>query len=356
MSSTVSLRVSSETSGSTYRMPGEWEEHESTWLAWPHEESDWPGKFNKIEDVYIEILKELTKSEKVDLVLKDEALASRAKKKLDDSDIENYQIHIIDNDRSWLRDSAPTCVYDKDKNPLWLNWKFNAWSKYDNFSKDTLLNEKVVRASKLNSLIAEHKGARVVLEGGAIDSDGQGTLLVTEECLISPTQERNPGFKKEDYEKVFKKYLGVEKTIWLGKGVAGDDTHGHIDGVCRFVAPAKVVLCGPRKRDESYREVFEDNLRRIKAQKDAKGREIEVIEIPLPQEIKDDGDILPASYTNFLIANKVVLIPIFKDPVDKQVLDIFKNLFPNRKIVGVDCRDFILGLGAIHCITQSQFR
>ena len=199
---------------------------------------------------------------------------------------------------------------------------------------------------------AGHNGKRVILEGGAIDSNGQGTLLVTEECLISKTQERNIGFKKEDYEEVFRKYLGIEKTIWLGKGVAGDDTHGHIDGVCRFVAPKKVVLCGPGEGRESYRGVFEDNVARIKKV----DQEIEIIEVPLPKEIKHEADILPASYANFLIANKVVLIPTFKDPADDKVLEIFKNLFPQRKIVGINCRDFILGLGAIHCITQPQFK
>ncbi len=336
----------------TYRMPAEWEKQDSIWMAWPHEESDWPGKFNLIPDVYLQILKELSPTQKVNLVLKDEDLATSVEGILKKANINNYQVHIIDNDRSWLRDSAPTCVYDSNEKPSWVNWKFNAWSKYENFSKDSLLNEKVVEASGLSSINAEHNAKRVVLEGGAIDSNGQGALLVTEECLISPTQERNISFKKEDYEEVFKNYLGIKKTIWLGKGVAGDDTHGHIDGVCRFVGEKKVVLCGPREGGESYRDTFEDNVARIKKA----DSEIEIIKIPLPQEIKHEGDILPASYANFLIANKVVLIPIFKDSADAEVLEIFKSLFPNRKIVGINCRDFILGLGAIHCITQPQFK
>ena len=335
-------------------MPAEWEPHESTWLAWPHQESDWPGKIELIPDVYLEIIKELSLSEKVNLVCKDPELASQAKQKL--NGVSNYQIHIIDNDRSWLRDSAPTCVYDSDGKPQWVCWKFNAWSKYDNFGKDQFVANILAQISGLKEIRARYNNNDVVLEGGAIDSDGCATLLVTEECLLSQEQQRNSGFSKQDYEKVFKQYLGVKKTIWLGKGVAGDDTHGHIDGVCRFVAPGKVVLCGPRAGDDSYKEIFEDNVRRIKAEKDALGREIEIIEIPLPQEITHQGDVLPASYANFLIANKVVLIPIFQDPADEEVLGIFKSLFPNRKIVGINCKDFILGLGAIHCIAQPQFK
>ena len=338
-----------------FRMPAEWELHDSTWLAWPHEKSDWPGRFDVIPAVYVEILKALTESEKVNLIVKNVNQLLEAKDLLDRAEVGNYQFHIIENDRCWMRDSAPTCVYTLEGNTQWVSWKFNAWSKYNNFGKDQFVASKVAAISEIEEIKAEDSGKPVVLEGGAIDADGEGTLLVTEECLMSEEQQRNPGFKKEDYERVFARYLGTRKTIWLGQGIPGDDTHGHIDGVCRFVAPHKVVLCGPRRSEDSYRKVFEDNLKRLSEAKDAHNRSIEVVEIPLPDEIIHDGYVLPASYANFLIANTAVLVPIFKDNCDEEVLEIFAGLFPGRKIVGINCRDFILGLGAIHCITQPQF-
>lgn len=340
-----------------FRMPAEWELHESTWLAWPHEPSDWPGRFEVIPAVYVELLKAITASEKVNLVLKNESMAAEAKSLLDRAEVDNYKIHLIDNDRCWMRDSAPTCVYTVDRKPHWISWKFNAWSRYDNFGKDQYVAAEVAKISGLaeTKAVDSKTGNPVVLEGGAIDSDGEGTLLVTEECLMSSEQQRNSGFEKQDYERVFAEYLGTKTCIWLGQGIPGDDTHGHIDGVCRFVAPGKVVLCGPRRGDSSYKKIFEDNVKRLSAVKDAKGRTLEIVEIPLPSELRYDGYVLPASYANFLIGNKAVFIPIFQDACDEEVLNIFAELFPGRKIVGINCKDFILGLGAIHCITQPQF-
>lgn len=336
-------------------MPAEWEPHDSTWLAWPHEKSDWPGRFDVIPAVYVEVLKALTESEKVNLLVKDEQQAAEAKELLDLNEVDNYQFHVVDNDRCWLRDSAPTCVFTKAGNAQWISWKFNAWSKYNNFGKDQYVASAVAAISGLEETKALDSNKHVVLEGGAIDSDGEGTLLVTEECLMSEEQQRNSGYSKEDYQRVFAEYLGTKVCIWLGKGIPGDDTHGHIDGVCRFVGPGKVVLCGPRKGDDSYRRVFEDNLSRLLNIKDARGRSLEVIEIPLPSELLHDGGVLPASYANFLIANSSVLVPVFEDPCDQEVLATFSELFPGRKIVGINCKDFILGLGAIHCISQPQF-
>jgi len=341
------------------RMPAEWEAHEATWLAWPHERSDWPDVFPKIKNVYFQTIEILAQNEKVELICASSQIELEARAflaKLPPSLNSNINFHIIENDRSWLRDSAPTSVINSENQISWVRWAFNAWAKYDNFSKDAELAKHVIEASKLPSLNAcKREDELTVLEGGAIDSDGRGTLLVTEECLLSSTQARNPDLSKEDYEIIFKKYLGIKKCIWLGRGIAGDDTHGHIDGICRFVSESKVVLCEPRDGDQEYIRVYEDNVGRLEKNVDALGRKIEVINIPLPKNRFHGEQVLPASYANFYIANKVVLVPTFNDPNDKKVLGIFSELFPERKVLGVDSSDLIVGMGALHCITQPQF-
>jgi agmatine deiminase len=341
------------------RMPAEWEQHEATWLAWPHQESDWLDSFPKIKFVYCEIVKSLCLGERVEILCDNDALKEQAAQCLSDAGIseQSYRLHLVKNDRGWLRDSAPTSVISLSGSVSWVAWKFNAWARYEDYAFDALVPNAVAEISGLpiKPGLQPESGKQVVLEGGAIDSDGQGTLLATEECLLSSVQQRNPGFSKQDYQTVFSEYLGVKKCIWLNKGVPGDDTHGHIDGICRFVDKGKVLLCTPRNGDQELTAIYDENKKRLLKSTDALGKPIEVIDLPLPREIYYQDQLLPASYANFYIANNIVLVPVFKDANDEPALRIFENLYPEREIVDIDCSDLIVGMGALHCITQPQF-
>jgi agmatine deiminase len=336
------------------RMPAEWEAHEATWLAWPHEKTDWLTAFPKVKEAYLGIVKTLSAHERVEILCSNSRVYEEAMDCL--SGISNFRLHLVENDRCWLRDSGPTSVMTDAGEVSWIRWGFNAWAKYENYSKDSEVAEAIINISELEHLDGvDEQGALVTLEGGAIDSDGQGTLLLTEECLLSSVQQRNHHLDRAGYERVFREHLGIESCIWLGCGVPGDDTHGHIDGVCRFVAPGRVVLCAPGKGRPDYVDVYQDNLRRLKQSRNAQGVVLEVIDIPLPEKLYYEDQLLPASYANFYIANNVVLVPVFDDPNDDQALSIFNSLFPDREVVGIYCGDLIVGMGAIHCITQPQF-
>ncbi len=339
-------------------MPAEWEEHEATWIAWPHEESDWPNKFSTVSWVYTEIVRVLTISERVEILCDNDRILKEAKEALALTKIDPklYHLHLVPNDRSWLRDSLPTAVKDSSGKTKWVCWNFNAWAKYNNFSKDSKIKKIIGEISKLELIEAlnPENGQSITLEGGSIETDGQGTLLTTEECLLSKVQERNPGLTREGYEKIFKKYLGIKKTIWLGEGCAGDDTHGHIDDIARFVAPGKVVLaCEDDPKDENFKS-SQENFKRLENATDAAGKKLEVIKLPLPRAIWFGEERLPASYANFYIANKVVLVPTFNDPLDLVALNILSNLFPTRKVIGIHAVDLVLGQGTLHCLSQQQ--
>jgi len=231
---------------------------------------------------------------------------------------------------------------------------FNAWAKYSNHKKDAVVVAKANQRLKRKIFLPEHKGRRVVLEGGSIDVNGRGTLLTTEECLLSKTQERNPGFTRADYEEVFRNYLGVTNVLWLGKGIAGDDTHGHVDDLTRFVNATTVVTIVEEDRGDANYEAVQDNLARLKKMKDQDGNALQVETLPMPEPVYFDGQRLPASYANFYIANKLVLLPTFNDVNDRVALNTLARLFPEREVVGVHCRDLVLGLGTLHCITQQE--
>lgn len=343
---------------SNLRMPAEWEEHEATWIAWPHEVSDWPGKLPSITWVYTEIVRALTISERVEILCDNDKILEAAKENLDLTKVDpkNYRLHLAPNDRSWLRDSLPTAVKDSLGITKWVCWNFNGWAKYNNFSKDDQLKKIVGGISnlELTTPVRPDNDEIVTLEGGSIETDGEGTLLTTEECLLSTIQERNPGLSRKGYESIFEKYLGIQKTIWLGEGCAGDDTHGHIDDIARFVAPGKIVLsCEDNSTDENFKS-SQENLKRLENSSDAQGRKIEVIKLPLPRAIWFGEDRLPASYANFYIGNKVVLLPTFNDEMDKFALNIISSLFPTRKVIGIHAVDLVLGQGTLHCLSQQQ--
>jgi agmatine deiminase len=339
-----------------HRFPAEWSRHEATWIAWPHHEPDWPGKLAPIPWVYAEIARVLHEHERVEIVCHSEAVRDVAAEHLRAHHVEsNFRLHIVPNDRVWLRDSGPTGVIDDKGAVSLVNWRFNAWAKYDNYSQDEKMGGAVAGISGKSRIVPVRpdNGERVVLEGGAIETNGEGTLLVTEECLLSPVQERNPGLTREGYEEVFKKYLGIRHTIWLGEGCVGDDTHGHIDDIARFVNPTTIVLAHEEDpADENHRRSA-DNLDRLELAGGDRGV-LRIVKLPYPRPVMMDGQRLPASYANFYIANGVVLVPTFNDPNDRKALNVLAELFPDRRVVGIHAVDLVWGLGTLHCLTQQQ--
>ncbi|MEZ5691558.1 MAG: agmatine deiminase family protein [Rickettsiales bacterium] len=344
-----------------YLMPAEWEKHNATLLAWPHNRADWPDKFSPIIWVYGEIIRYLTRNERVVLLLRSEKDKQQAVDVCERCGIDASMIdfYIIPTNRVWVRDSGTIMVrsWDKsgksvDKNLVGLDFRFNAWAKYPNYRLDDKIPSLLSSEMGFQTVRPEHKGRRVVLEGGSIDVNGCGSMLTTEECLLSKIQERNPSFGRKDYEEVFAKYLGVSNIIWLKKGIVGDDTHGHVDDISRFVnADTVVTVVEKNKNDDNY-QLLKDNLKILQKSRDQDGKQINVIEIPMPAPVVFEGQRLPASYANFLIANDLVLVPTFNDPADRIALSIISEIFPKREIVGIHAVDLVWGLGTIHCMSQ----
>ncbi|HET9743416.1 MAG TPA: agmatine deiminase family protein [Terriglobales bacterium] len=339
----------------------EWEPHAATWIAWPHNRNDWPGKFAPIPWIYADIVRQLTRGEHVCIVVNDAVHQKAAERTLKQAHVplDQVEFHRWKTDRVWTRDSGPIFVRDRRSSKLIaMHWQFNGWAKYPNYKNDeklpTLIAKKLGTGSCQPTVEVDGKQRRIVLEGGSIDSNGRGTLLTTEECLLSDVQERNPGMDRESVEEAFAQYLGIRKTIWLDKGIAGDDTHGHVDDIARFVAPDTVVAAVERNTSDPNHAPLEENLRRLRRSTDQDGKPLKIIELPLPSPVWFRGQRLPASYANFYIGNAVVLVPTFNDLHDRLALNTLAELFPNRDVVGIYCGDFIWGLGAIHCATQQQ--
>ena len=338
-----------------YRMPAEWEPHSSTWLAWPHFRGDWPGKFDPIPWVFAEIIRNLTPHERVDLVVQDAAAEAKARKILDRAGAlsSSLRFHRWTTDRIWTRDSG--CIFVREKKNIQaISFRFNAWAKYPNYAHDAKLGARMAKAVKTKAISAELGKHKVTLEGGSIDVSGQGLLLTTEECLLSKVQERNPSFTREDYARVFAEYLGIEKVLWLGSGIIGDDTHGHVDDLARFVAADTIVTMVERNTADPNHAPLAENLRRLRAGTDQNGKRLQIVEVAMPRQVTFEGRRLPASYANFYIANGVVLVPVFNDPNDRLALNTFAELFPGRDVVPIYSGDFVWGLGTMHCMTQQQ--
>ncbi len=363
-------------------MPAEWEPHAATWLAWPHYRGDWPGKFEPIPWVYAEIIRNLARHERVELIVNNAAAERQARKFLDRSNAlsANFRFHRQPTNRSWLRDSGSIfvteCSGSKDREGqdfshadqdgggkrglaperrlLAIKFRFNAWAKYSNWRHDQEIGSlmaNATRSEEVRPLLGER---RVVLEGGSIDVNGRGTLLTTEECLLSKVQQRNPGMSRKDYETVFADYLGARNVIWLGKGISGDDTHGHVDDLTRFVSPDAVVTMVESNPKDVNHQPLRDNLRRLRAARDQAGKPLNVVEIPMPRAVVFEKRRLPASYANFYIANGIVLVPVFNDPNDRIALNTLSALFPTREVVPIYSSDLVWGLGTMHCMTQQQ--
>lgn len=365
------------------RMPAEWEPHASTWLAWPHYRGDWPGKFEPIAWVYAEIVRHLGRRERIDLIVNSATSEKHAHKVLSKANAfsNNVRFRRWPTNRVWTRDSGCTFVVGaaapqlssrakqgrslaNDPSPsrdllfdpklAALTWRFNAWAKYPNYQHDEKIGSRMARAAQAREIRPFQGKSRVVLEGGSIEVNGCGTLLTTEECLLSKTQQRNRGLSRNDYENLFSDYLGVKNVIWLGSGIAGDDTHGHVDDITRFVSPDTVVTAVESDPNDPNYEPLRENIRRLRAATDQDSKPLSIIELPMPGPVVFEGRRLPASYANFYIANGIVLVPVFNDANDRFALDILADLFPDREVVGIYSGDLIWGFGAMHCMTQQQ--
>jgi agmatine deiminase len=350
-------------------MPAEWSPHAATWIAWPHNPDDWPGKFQPIPWVYCEIVRHLSQVEDVHILVQDEAAEKRVIHMLrrQGANLARLHFHAWRTDRVWLRDSGPIFVkkYAEGsiKNPqgdiALTNWRYNAWAKYDNWRNDDLIPKHVARLYAMTSFeptvtLANGKARRLVLEGGSIDTNGDGCLLTTEECLLSDVQQRNPGVSKQQLEQAFHDYLGIEQVLWLNRGCAGDDTHGHVDDITRFVGPNTILTAvEPNTADENHLPLAE-NLERLHAARNLKRKPFTIKTLPMPAPVVFHGQRLPASYANFYIANGLVLVPTFNDPNDRIALNIIADCFPDRGTVGIHAVDLVWGLGTLHCMTQQE--
>jgi len=353
-------------SAARYRMPAEWEPHAATWIAWPHNPEDWPNKFQPIPWVYAEIVRHLSRVEDVHILVNDLAAERRVTAILQrgGANLARVRFHRWPTDRVWLRDSGPIFVKDTKGARAITNWKFNAWAKYDNWRRDDQIPQHVARHYDIPQFKPEvelpsGKPHRLVLEGGSIDTNGAGLLLTTEECLLSKVQERNPGLGTEAetrqyLEQAFQKYLGIEKVLWLHKGCAGDDTHGHIDDIARFVDENKILTCvETNTHDENHLHLAE-NLDRLRGFRNLSNEPFEIVELPMPSPVLFEGQRLPASYANFYIANSLVLVPTFNDCHDRHALNIIANCFPDREVIGIHAVDLVWGLGTLHCLSQQE--
>jgi agmatine deiminase len=339
---------------SGWKFPAEWEKQQGILLCFPHNGNDWPGKYGAIQWAFVEFIKKVTSFETVFLVVADEKLKDKVTAMLETAhvNLDNVSFIIHKTNRSWMRDSGPIIV-KKGKERKALNFNFNGWAKYANYKLDRHVPSKVSAHLNIPMEQVFYKGKPVVLEGGAIDVNGKGTLITSEECLLDPKiQVRNPGFTREDYEAIFNDYLGVTNTIWLGDGIKGDDTHGHIDDLARFVNKDTIVTVMESDKKSPNYAALQDNLKRLEGAVLENGKKPNIVQLPMPKQIDFDGVVLPASYANFLILNKAVLAPTFNDSRDREALNILAEVFPNREVIGVSAIDLIWGFGTLHCLSQ----
>ncbi len=335
-----------------YAMPAEWAPHEATWLTWPHNRETWPTQLRPVQDVWLEMIRALSSHERVNLLINDERSQRDITSRLQNSgttmgNVAFFDIPTVD---VWMRDYGPTFVTRKhEENPLAFNdWIFNGWGgKYKLYEQDDNVAREI--AARIKVPVFAHK---VALEGGSIDVNGRGACLTTEECLLN--RNRNPHMSRAQIEQFLKDSLGVTHIVWLGKGIVGDDTDGHVDDIARFVN-ATTVVCAVEEnsRDENY-GALQENYERLQGATDQDGRKLSIVSLPCPRPVYSEGLRLPASYANFYIANGIVLVPVFEDDHDSKAMGILKKLFPDREVIGLPCTTVVAGLGALHCVTQQQ--
>jgi agmatine deiminase len=343
-----------------FHIPAEWEPHKATWLSWPHNPTDWPGKMIAVQKVYAEITQKLASVEEVCILVNSVAHEARAKKYLElaRADLSNIHFHQLPTNRSWIRDYGPIFVKDnctKMKLKRIINFSFNGWSRYPAHKKDNNVPLEISHRLNIKMISAKWKNLPLVLESGSFDVNGSGTLITTEECLLDQKiQPRNPGITKSELETLLRKYLGITNVIWLNRGIEGDDTHGHVDDICRFVDKRTLVLAMETNSLDTNAAVLAENLERLKHVRVEDGSRPTVVTLPMPCPVYFKKWRLPASYANFYIANEIVLVPIFDDPADSKAIGILSELFHTRKVIGIHAVDLLIGLGGPHCITLQE--
>jgi agmatine deiminase len=330
-----------------FQMPPEWERHDSTWIAWPHNEEDWPDRFEPIPWVYGEIVRKLANVERVRILVQNQEIEQAAREVLGKvgTNLQAVDFYRVETDRVWTRDFAPSFLVARPSGceVAAVKWHFNAWAKYDNWQRDDEAGRKIPELMSYRSW-----NAPVVLEGGSIDVNGAGWVMTTEECLLSPIQARNPGMSRGQLETVLSDYLGIDRVLWLSDGIAGDDTHGHIDDLARFVDPDTIVIASEPDRGDANYDPLRENREILKQYP------FRVVELPMPAPVVFDGQRLPASYANFYLANGIALVPTFNDPNDRLALNLLAEAMPDRKVIGINCTELVWGLGTLHCMTQQQ--
>ncbi|MEZ4968113.1 MAG: agmatine deiminase family protein [Flavobacteriaceae bacterium] len=336
------------------RFPAEWEKQQGIVLCFPHNGNDWPGKYGAIQWAFVEFIKKVAAYEEVFLIVNSSQHREKVTEMLEMATVDLKKIAFIiqKTNRSWMRDSGPIIVKNGRSREA-LNFNFNGWAKYSNYQLDRKVPLAVSEVLEIPLTQVVYKGKPVVLEGGALEVNGMGTMITSEECLLHPTvQVRNTGFTKKDYEAIFKEYLGITNTIWVGDGIIGDDTHGHIDDLCRFVDSETIVTVVESDPEHKNYKALRDNLKRLKKATLENGKSPKVITLPMPKDIVFDALVLPASYANFLILNHCVLVPTFNDPSDRIALNTLATCFPDREVIGISAIDLIWGFGTLHCLSQ----
>jgi agmatine deiminase len=333
-----------------FRMPAEWEKHEAIWLAWPHDPTTFPNRVERVEAVYVQIIKEIHEGEQVNLFVTNNFIKKKAMTIFEEAniDVSKINFYVFDYADVWFRDYGPIFVKNKKHELAMIHWDFNSWGK----KYETLLKDKNVPDFIIQEMSLKCFKPGIVLEGGSIDVNGKGTLITTEQCLLN--KNRNPDLSKEQIEKCLSDYLGVNHFIWLKRGIFGDDTDGHIDDIARFVNPTTIVCAYQEDKNDVDYEVLKENYELLSESVDQSGKKLKIVKLPMPKVVSDENERLPASYTNFYIGNQKVLVPVFDYKNDVKALSILQNLFPSRKVVGIRCVDLVYGFGTIHCISQQQ--
>ncbi|HZN08695.1 MAG TPA: agmatine deiminase family protein [Pyrinomonadaceae bacterium] len=339
-----------------FHMPAEWHPHAATWLTWPKDPETWPERVTHVEEIYLQMMAALTPHETVNLLVDDETAEQTVRERCAFPGAQNIRFHRIETVDSWIRDYGPNFLVGPNSQPAFNDWIFNAWgNKYEVLKRD----------DQVPGVLEPVLGMRrfepgIVMEGGSIEVNGAGCVLTTEQCLLNPN--RNPQLSREEIEDYLKGYLGVTKVLWLGEGIVGDDTDGHIDDIARFVSPDTIVCAVEDDTEDANYELLQDNLARLESMTDAQGRAFEIVTLPMPGVVGGTStdtrnlDRLPASYANFYIANSVVLAPVFGHPNDARAIETLQRVFPDRRVVAINCEPLVWGMGTIHCVTQQQPR
>ena len=338
-----------------FRMPPEWRQHDATWLAWPKDPLTWPDRVPLVENIFLQMMAALAPHETVNLLIDDDETEREVRSRCSFAGSENLRFHQLPTVDSWIRDYGPNFLVGSNGELAYNDWVFNAWgNKYEELKRDDSIPARLER-----SLGVQRFAPGIVMEGGSIEVNGAGVVMTSEQCLLNPN--RNPRLNRDEIERYLRDFLGVQKVLWLGEGIVGDDTDGHIDDIARFVSATTIVCAIEDDPADDNFTLLQDNLDRLHRATDTQGRAFDVVTLPMPGVVgasNDESprqlDRLPASYANFYIANKVVLAPIFGHANDTRALEILHRVFPDRRVIGINCEPLVWGMGTIHCVTQQQ--